>query len=282
MQARSGPGIREFLEYYLLVLLSRRRRTAPELLEEISRRSKENQAYRKNGALCIERAEMEEVLRKLAHTKLINHEPKSRRWGGTTAAGDRERKRIEQQYEDVPDSKERAADELVTLVSASGSKGYVLDVGTGDGFMAFKVAARGLDVLGIDSGRFDYSKDSIEKARESTVPAMSKRVEFRRADVTELRGMDGAFDFVVASQAVHCMNNQVKCLEAIHRLLKPAGQFISADLSVGVKGFLKHGFHCFLAISPEEWERLLPQCGFEPPRIHDLDDFIVVQAQKPA
>jgi len=282
VKARSGQSIREFLEYYLLVLLSRKRRTRQELLEEIKRRSEENRTYRRNGVLRIERTEMDNALRRLADRKLINYSPKDKSWGGVTLAGDRERKRIEQQCKDIPDSKERAADKLVSLVSSSGREAYVLDVGTGEGYMAFKVAAKGFKVLGVDSGRFDYSKDSIEKARESTVSAMSRHVEFRRADVTELRGMDGAFDFVVASQAVHCMSNQVRCLQAIYQLLKPSGQFISADLSVGVKGFLKHGFHCFLAISRQEWERLLPKCGFEPPRIHDLDDFIIVQAQKPA
>jgi len=281
MEARSGPSIREFLEYYLLVLLSRKRRTSRELLDEIKRRSEENRQYRRDGLLRIDSNEMHNVLDRLVDRTFINYSPNDRRWGGTTAAGDRERRRIEQEHEGTPDSKERAAEKLVSLVSSSRSHGYVLDVGTGEGFMAFKIAAKGFGVMGIDSGRFEYSKNSIEKARESTVSAMSKHIEFRRADVTRLRGMDGAFDYVVASQAVHCMNKQTRCLRAIHQLLKPSGRFISADFSVGVSGFLKHGFHCFLAISREEWEKLLPQCGFEQPRMYEMDDFIVVQARKP-
>jgi len=155
----------------------------------------------------------------------------------------------------------------------------VLDVGTGEGFLAFKLAEQGFSVLGIDSGAHDYSKDSIEKAKERA-RTRGGRAEFQKADVTQLTELQSTFDYVVSSQAVHCMNDQWACLRAIHRLLKPGGRFLCVDFAVGLKGFLAHGFHDFLAISREEWEELLRQCGFQGVQIYEIDDYMVVEARK--
>jgi ubiquinone/menaquinone biosynthesis C-methylase UbiE len=157
----------------------------------------------------------------------------------------------------------------------------VLDVGTGEGYLAFKLAEAGFKVLGIDSGDFGYSKDSIQKAIEKTNGAKDYDVEFRVADVKKLADMENAFDYVVASQALHCMKDQRGCLEAIHRLLKPGGKFISADLLIGLRGFFAHGFHCFLALSKEEWVQTLLECGYMNVNVHEVSDFCVVEAQKP-
>ncbi len=102
------------------------------------------------------------------------------------------------------------------------------------------------------------------------------------ADVRELADMEGTFDYVVASQAVHCMKDQRGCLEAIYHLLKREGKFISADLLVGLHCFFVHGFHCFLALSKEEWEQILAGYGYTNVKLHEVNDFCVVEAQKPA
>jgi ubiquinone/menaquinone biosynthesis C-methylase UbiE len=102
------------------------------------------------------------------------------------------------------------------------------------------------------------------------------------ADVKELAGMENAFDYVVASQAVHCMRDQSGCLEAIYHVLKPGGRFISADFLIGLPGFFAHGFHCFLALSKEEWEQNLLECGYANAKTYEVNDYCVVEAQKPA
>jgi ubiquinone/menaquinone biosynthesis C-methylase UbiE len=141
------------------------------------------------------------------------------------------------------------------------------------------LAKRAFHVLGIDSGAFDYSKDSIEKAREN-MGSEKGRLEFRTADVTELARPGRGFHYVVSSQAVHCMKNQRKCLGAIHRLLKPGARFLSLDFLVGMEGFLAHGFHCFLAVSREEWEQILPAIGFDDIETQKVRDYLIVDARK--
>jgi ubiquinone/menaquinone biosynthesis C-methylase UbiE len=275
---RCGPSIREFLAYYVLVLLAKSRRTTQELVEEIEARSAENQSFRPNGALRVSSREMDGVIDSLADRGCVRLRPPGARWG-ITNAGRRARREMEQTSASRSDSKQRAASKLIARLKEAPGGSHVLDVGTGEGFLARRLARRGFRVLGIDSGAFDYSKDSIEKAQQSAGSA-SGRLEFRRADVIALARPRRGFDYVVASQAVHCMKRQRRCLQAIHRLLKPGGRFLSLDFLVGLEGFLAHEFHCFLAISREEWEQILPAIGFDDVHAQKVRDYLIVDARK--
>ena len=156
----------------------------------------------------------------------------------------------------------------------------MLDVGTGEGFLALALADAGFRVVGIDSGSFEYSKDSLQKAREEG-RRRAGDIEFRQADIRQLDEPDDRFDYVVSSQAVHCMEDQHECLRAVYRLLKPGGRFLCIDFLVGVDGFLSHGFHCFLAMSREEWVEVLIEQGFVDVRMSELDDYLLIECSKP-
>jgi SAM-dependent methyltransferase len=276
--ARCGPSIREFLTYYVLVLLAAERRTVRKLAEEIQARSAENRSFRRNGALRVNSRDMEGIVYSLADRGWVRLRPPGAKWG-ITSAGRRARREMERASGGTSDSKERAASKLILRLKEAPRGSYVLDVGTGDGFLARRLAKRGFRVLGIDSGAFHYSKDSIEKARQD-VGSDNKRLEFRRADVTKAPRPRRGFDYVVSSQAVHCMKNQHKCLRAIHRLLKHGGRFLSLDFLVGMEGFRAHGFHCFLAMPREEWEQFLPAVGFDDIHTQKVRDYLIVDARK--
>ncbi|MCK4323585.1 MAG: class I SAM-dependent methyltransferase [Armatimonadetes bacterium] len=277
-RTRSGPSIREFLQYYLLVLLSEKAQTKQELVREIKERSADNRLYRPSGVLWVASTEMDNVLSNLQQTGLIELDSANSKWA-ITWHGRRMRRRIERESQSESDGKERAAEKLIELLEAAPSGSYVLDVGTGGGFLALKLAERGFRVLGIDSGSFDYSKDSIQEAQQQ-VASQGGNVEFRQADIRKLAEPDNSFDYVVSSQAIHCMEAPRECLQAIHRLLKPGGRFLCTDFLVGLRGFLAHGFHCFLAISCEEWVELLVDVGFGNIRMYEMDDYLLIESQK--
>jgi ubiquinone/menaquinone biosynthesis C-methylase UbiE len=278
-KARCGPSIREFLEYYVLVLLDAKRRTMGELVEEIEFRSAENRPYRSSGVLHVGIRQIESVLYRLADQGWVRVRLPGGQWG-ITGAGRRARREMERKSPDASDSKQAATWKLIARLRHVPRGSYVLDVGTGEGFLARKLARRGFRVLGVDSGDFDYSKDSIEKARRG-VGSDNGRLEFRRADVAELPRPPGGFDCLVSSQAVHCMKDQPKCLEAIYHLLKPGGRFLALDFLVGREGFFAHGFHCFLAISREEWAELLSTIGFDDIHMYKVKNYLVVDARRP-
>jgi len=278
-RVRVGPSLREFLSYYVLVLLAEKRRTLAELVDEIKIRSGENRSYRTNGVLRVSIAEMERVIYSLAHRGWVRPRPPRARWGITTN-GRRARQEVDQQFRGGSDSKPRATSELVARLKDMLKGSYVLDVGTGEGFLARRLAKRGFRVLGVDSGVFDYSKDSIKRARQAT-DSDDGRLEFLQADVTQLIGPRDGFDLVVSSQAIHCMEKQGECVEAIYRLLRSGGRFVALDFLVGLEGFKAHGFHCFLAMSREEWTELLSVIGFVDIKMQKVKDYLIVDAQKP-
>jgi len=273
---REGPNIREFLRYYVLVLLKDGDLSAQEMRRAIEEQSAGNREYRPSGELMVGERDLRLVLGQLARHGLI--ERAGRKWR-LTAPGQGRLASYEEQKEAKSNGKEKAARKLLKLMGPPAKRETVLDVGTGEGFLALRVADGGYRVLGIDSGDFDYSKDSIRSAIEKA-KSRGGDVEFREVSVADLVGTHEGFDYVVTSQAMHCMRDQRGCLDAVHRLLKPGGVFLCMDFLVGLEGFLHHGWHSFLAISREEWRRLLPQRGFEEVSCHKVGDYLLVRARK--
>jgi 2-polyprenyl-3-methyl-5-hydroxy-6-metoxy-1,4-benzoquinol methylase len=263
------------LRYYVLTAARRRRRTPAGILREIEKESGENREFRSSGQLVVDEDELARVLRQLARQKLITRSGQA--WG-LTRDGRCRLGRYDREKEKSRDSKDRAARALLRWMDPR-RPGRVLDVGTGHGYLAFQLAEKGYRVLGIDSASFEYSKDSIRKAQEEA-EGKGLPVEFRKLSVAGLRRKHARFDHVVASQAVHCMQDQPRCIKAIFGLLKPGGAFLCMDLRVGRKGFLEHGWHTFLSLSEEEWSELLPDCGFEEPAFRRRSGYLVVKARR--
>jgi ubiquinone/menaquinone biosynthesis C-methylase UbiE len=277
---RTGDGIREFLEYYVLVILEEGASTKEKIIEVIQERSSDNTQYRPGSALRVADEEVGRTIAALLRRNSIRRSDDEENYE-ITDAGKKALEKANAVKEEITGSKEEAVEKLTSILEPCPPGKYVLDVGTGEGYLAFRLAEAGFEVLGIDSSNFGYSKDSIQKATEKINREKNYDIEFRVADVKEL-AMGNAFDYVVASQAIHCMKDQGGCLEAIYCLLKPGGRFISADLLVGLRGFFAHGFHCFLALSKEEWEQGLLECGYTNVKVYEFNDYCVVEAQKPA
>jgi len=277
VKPRGGPSVRDFLRYYLLVLLQKKPTSAQNIRRTIRRQSRQNRDYRPSGPLLVEKRDLQLTIGHLARAGLIERAGENWR---ITPAGRQKLDLYDKGKGKHQNGKDRAARKLLKLLGEAAPGESVLDVGTGEGFLAFQVADKGYRVLGIDSGAFDYSKDSIRSAIQNAA-SRGARVEFRQSSVAELADQaPGSFDYVVSSQAVHCMSDQRETLEAICRLLKPGGAFLCMDFLVGALGFMHHGWHCFLAISREEWCELLPQCGFLDPACYRVADYLVVRARK--
>lgn len=281
LQPRSGVGIRQFLRYYVLVLLRREHLTPEQIIRKIRTESAENRDFRASGQLLVTRQDLDRVMKQLSSQELIR--AIGVKWC-ITRKGIRKLIQCRQQKKDQTQGKNRAARKILKLMSPCTSAKKVLDVGTGEGYLAFQIADKGCRVLGIDSGSFDYSRDSLNNARKKAqVKGKGKGgdVEFVRASVTGPRLRNKSFDYVVSSQAIHCMKDQCRCLKAIYRLLKPGGVFLCMDFQIGFRGFLQHGWHGFLAVSEEEWKIFLPEYGFETSKFYKAGDYLVLAARKP-
>jgi len=276
-----GSGVEEFLRYYVPSILDERPATVDDLRHILEERSAENERFRAGGSLLVRRSELEGLLARLGQEGLLVVGDDGSL--SLTERGQRLMVRVKRMKDSLSNSKEDATTKLISILledfARHPRRKRVLDVGTGEGYLAFKLADAGFDVLGIDSSEFDYSKDSIRRAREKAEGR--RNLEFRLCDVRSL-GRTRRFDYVVSSQAVHCMKDQEASICSMCRALRGGGLFLVSDFLVGLRAFLVHGFHCFLGLTEEEWRDVLPRCGCTDVRIHALNDFCVVEARRPA
>jgi arsenite methyltransferase len=130
----------------------------------------------------------------------------------------------------------RLRDKMIDSVSWRGDE-QVLDVGCGHGLMLIGAAKRlttghaeGIDIWQQEDQASNSPRATMENAMREGV---ADQVELRNADARELPFLDGSFDVVLSSFAIHNIYDAVgreKAIREIHRVLKPGGQLVLADI----------------------------------------------------
>jgi SAM-dependent methyltransferase len=103
----------------------------------------------------------------------------------------------------------------IVLDSIPAGATTALDIGSGNGLLSFDLAARGLQVVGIDP-----DEASIERARSD--PDWSDRTTFLHGDVFTYPFEAGSFDLVTASAMLHHVD-AVQGLRRMAELVRPGG-----------------------------------------------------------
>lgn len=104
---------------------------------------------------------------------------------------------------------------VIRLAPKSGE--YVLDVATGTGWAARRVAERGAQVMGIDIG-----SELIEAARASSAAQLS--IDFQVADAEALPFENKAFDAVISTFGVMFVSKPEAAADELSRVCKPGGR----------------------------------------------------------
>jgi ubiquinone/menaquinone biosynthesis C-methylase UbiE len=94
----------------------------------------------------------------------------------------------------------------------------ILDVGCGPGFLACDLAKQGYQGFGIDisDSMINLSKDNLK----------DKGWNFSVRDVEQTRFEENKFDCIIASGVIEYMNEDLKMLQELQRILKPGGYLI--------------------------------------------------------
>lgn len=103
----------------------------------------------------------------------------------------------------------------------SGARPSVLELGSGAGNFSVMLASRGLNATGVD-----ISPIAVAWANDRAVGTDAK---FRVDNVVALESVsDATFDAVVDGHCLHCIvgDDRARCLEAVHRVLRPGGVFV--------------------------------------------------------
>lgn len=94
---------------------------------------------------------------------------------------------------------------------------YVLDVATGTGWAARRVAAHGAQVMGVDIG-----SDLIDAARASSAAQLS--IDFQVADAEALPFENKTFDAVISTFGVMFVSRPEAAADELSRVCKPGGR----------------------------------------------------------
>ena len=117
---------------------------------------------------------------------------------------------------------------LDKIASDLGTGGTVLEVATGTGLVALKIASAADQVHAID-----ISPQMIGEARKKAEEVGIDNVTFSVEDAYALPFGNGIFDMVVCNNALHNMKHPGNALSEIRRVLRPGGRFIAIIAGVG-------------------------------------------------
>jgi demethylmenaquinone methyltransferase/2-methoxy-6-polyprenyl-1,4-benzoquinol methylase len=105
----------------------------------------------------------------------------------------------------------------------------ILDVATGTGMVAFALAQRGAEVVGLDQSEAMLS-GAI--ARLGRTPELADRVSFLQGEAESLPFADGAFDAVSFTYLLRYVDDRAATMRELERVLKPGGRIAMVEFGV--------------------------------------------------
>ncbi len=130
------------------------------------------------------------------------------------------------------------------------ARGWVLDVGTGPGFLPIEIAKNSpnVHVVGVDIA-LELLNDGIKRAKDKQ---LDDRISFLRANTESLPFENDTFDMVLSMFSLHLWSNRQLGISEMCRVLKPGGEIL---ILVG-RFYLLHG----LAIVTDYFTRRSISC----------------------
>jgi ubiquinone/menaquinone biosynthesis C-methylase UbiE len=126
------------------------------------------------------------------------------------------------------------------FVDLCGSGNKILDIGSGNGKLAFEMAQKGNSVTGLD-----ISKIAVKTAEERLKRiAPHLQVEFKLGDARKLPFENNIFNYITSQDLVeHISEDDFRIhLNEVYRVLKPGGSYVFWTPSA-LKGGSSHGLH---------------------------------------
>lgn len=158
---------------------------------------------------------------------------------------------------------------------------HILDVATGTGHTALRLAALGHTVIGLD-----LTEAMLHDARELAVErGLTGQVSFTIGDAANLPFEDASFDAVTCRRAAHHFADVTAFLLETRRTLRPGGRLGIADLTADPAAIgdlndlerIRDASHQ-TALSPEGWQVAIAEAGLELLSVHRLDEDLPAEA----
>ena len=132
------------------------------------------------------------------------------------------------------------------LAAQKFSGGKIIDVGCGFGATNLALAQRFPDseILGIDLSE-PLLDIAVEAAKEAN---LSGRVRFEPADVQQIPYAENTFDVAININMLHLVDDPIRMLNEIERVLVPGGYLFISDLRRSLLGYVEDEIRSALTI----------------------------------
>ncbi|EKD56838.1 MAG: Glycosyl transferase, family 2:Glycosyl transferase, group 1 [uncultured bacterium] len=109
--------------------------------------------------------------------------------------------------------------QVIELIGNEVQNCKILDIGCGDGVLAYLLSLRGADVTGTDtsSEALDYAKNKLKK---------NKQINFILSSVYDIPLPDKSYDYIVTTDVIEHLAEPQKMLNEINRLWTKRGKVI--------------------------------------------------------
>jgi len=142
-------------------------------------------------------------------------------WKGAGMEGPVARWYTRTRSKDMEDFRREARKIAVRLAAAAA----VLEVAPGPGFFSIELAKLG----NFKITALDASRTFVEIARENARKAGAS-IDFQHGNASAMPFPDNSFDFLYCSAAFKNFSEPVEALDEMHRVLRPGGEAVIADL----------------------------------------------------
>lgn len=116
--------------------------------------------------------------------------------------------------------------QLITILPKMGKESNILDIGCGVGTLAYYLASKGFNVIGVD-----VSSRAIKIANSFRSKSGLKNVNFSLGDVQMITSTR-KYDLIVCTEVIEHLENDVKMLKTIYTLLNSKGKLLLSTPSV--------------------------------------------------
>jgi ubiquinone/menaquinone biosynthesis C-methylase UbiE len=164
-----------------------------------------------------------------------------------------------------------------------------LDVGCGTGRTAIKIAKtlkNGGNLYGIDVyEKFAIAGNALDTVQKNArIENVDNKTSFQYGSATDIPFEDEKFDIVNVSSVlheIHNLNDQIKAMKEIHRVLKPQGYLYLSEWNRTSRqciGFC--GIFCLVFKKKEHWEELLKKFEFKDINYENIAGFGLFKARR--
>lgn len=168
--------------------------------------------------------------------------------------------------------------ELEAILKHAGFKkdARVLEVGTGNGRVVFKIAPHVLEVYSID-----VDEEILKVASAKLEKSGLENVRIMHGDIQKPPFEDRFFDVVLCPWVLHHVEDKTVAMREVCRILKPGGVFLSIDVTGGndyipLKGRVKPKAPKFVAKRKEEVLDAIKGSGLEVISSKRLDTYYLL------